>query len=107
MNMDWVRPIAPTFEFPYLRGIALYLEAHVVTVKDFTVYDPLPVLSVEFKAPCDALGDPNWIQVERGIGGRVDALVVHCAGNHAELEHLVSLAGRQNVVRWSGAVALL
>src|SRR5215213_7846245 len=106
MDMDWVGPVAPAFEFPNLCGVAFNFKSHIVAVEELTVDDPLAILPVEFEAPSDSFRDPNRIQVESGISGWIHALIVYRIRYHSELEHFVALARGQNIVRWPSPITL-
>ncbi len=107
VNVDRMRPIESALEFPNLCRVALHPEANIIAVKEFVVDYPLAIPPVEFEAAPNPFCYSRWHLVESGVGGRIYAVVCHCVGNHTELEHLVPLAGGQNIVRRSCAVALL
>ncbi len=102
-----MRPVASSLKLTNLRGITLDLEANVIAVKEFTVDYPLAILTIEFEAPRNALGHPNWIQVESGIGSRIYAVVSDCVRYDPKLKHFVTLSRGQDVVCRPSSVALL
>src|SRR5215213_9429098 len=107
MNVNRMRPIASAFEFPNLRGITFHFEANIIAIKECAVDNPLTVVSIEFEATVDPFCHSGRYLIERGIGGRVYTIVCHSVRNHTKLQHLSPLTGRKNIIRWSGAIALL
>src|SRR6185369_13310927 len=107
MNVYGMFPVKAALQIPRFRRVALHAEANIIAVKEFVVDDPLAISPVELELPALLRCGSRWSVIEVRIGSRIHAAVGHRVGNYSELEHLVSLARRHNVIARPRAVALL
>src|SRR5438552_8545434 len=110
VNVDRVLP-APgvVLQDPPFRRVPVHREADLVAVEELPVDLPLAVAPLEAEPARDPRGRPRGQGVEphRRVG-RVYAVVAHAVAHEPELhEHVLALAGGQDLARRAPAVYLL
>ena len=106
VNVDWVRPVKSALELPNLGRIAFYAEAHLITVEEFVINDPLSVIAVELETPLDPLSHSCRYLIERRVCRRIHTIVRDRVRDHAELKYFCTLSSGKNIVRWPSTVTL-